>query len=116
MTTAEQVPDWLTSDNPRVVWDGALGSLDAALQGLAAGGEQASPDRVVPLTAAASAGFAYLDREGFAAVGPVILAPLAEVTYALLRAAAAGTPDDVEAAALGVCCVLGVDPESLAAS
>ena len=54
MTTAEQVPDWLTSDNPRVVWDGALGSLDAALPGLAAGGEQASPDRVVPLTAAAS--------------------------------------------------------------
>ena len=114
MSAAETSPEWLTSENPQIVWDGALSSLDLALQGLAEGGEKASDDYVVPLTAAASAGFAFLDREGFAAVGPVIMAPLAEVTYALLRAAAEGTAADVESAALGVCCVLGVDPQTLA--
>ena len=113
MTTAEQAPDWLASDDPQVVWNGAMSSLDEALQGLAGGGKNAASVYVVPRAAAASAGFAFLDREGFAAVGGIIMAPLAEVTYALLRAAAEGTTEDVEAAALGVCCVLGVDPTSL---
>lgn len=102
-------PTWLASEDPEVVWTGAMASLDEALQALAAGGEAAAADHVVPLAAAASAGFAFLDREGFAAVGKVILAPLAEVTYALLRAVAEGTEQDVEAAVLGVCCALDVD-------
>ncbi len=113
MTTSEEAPSWLASPDPEVVWGGAMGSLDEALQGLAAGGDTASSAYVVPRAAAASAGFAFLDREGFAAVGSIIMAPLAEVTYALLRAAAEGTPEDVEAAALGVCCVLGVDPTTI---
>ena len=102
-------PEWLTSEDPQVVWKGAMGSLDAALQGLSAGGEAATAAVVVPAVAAASAGFAFLDREGFAAVAGVIMAPLAEVTYALLRAVAEGSEQDIEAATLGVCCALDVD-------
>lgn len=102
-------PAWLTSEDPQVVWKGAMGSLDAALQGLSAGGDAATAAVVVPQVAAASAGFAFLDREGFAAVAGVIMAPLAEVTYALLRAVAEGSEQDVEAATLGVCCALDVD-------
>jgi hypothetical protein len=107
-------PAWLSAEDPQVVFAGAMGSLDEALQGLAAGGDTAAAAYVVPRAAAASAGFAFLDREGFAAVGRVILAPLAEVTYALLRAVAEGGPDDVEAAVLGVCCALDVDLADLA--
>ena len=102
-------PEWLTSEDPQVVWKGAMGSLDAALQGLSAGGDAATAAVVVPQVAAASAGFAFLDREGFAAVAGVIMAPLAEVTYALLRAVAEGSEKDIEAATLGVCCALDVD-------
>lgn len=111
MTATEEPspPEWLSSEDPEVVWTGAMGSLDQALQGLSAGGELAAAGHIVPLAAAAAAGFAFLDREGFAAVGKVILAPLAEVTYALLRAVAEGTEQDVEAATLGVCCALDVD-------
>ncbi len=107
-------PEWLASEDPQVVWQGAMGALDEALQGLHAGGEAAAASYVVPRAAAASAGFAFLDREGFAAVGRVILAPLAEVTYALLRAVAEGTEQDIEAATLGVCCALDVDLADLA--
>ncbi len=102
-------PEWLTSEDPQVVWKGAMGSLDAALQGLSAGGDAATAAVVVPKVAAASAGFAFLDREGFAAVAGVIMAPLAEVTYALLRAVAEGSEQDIDAATLGVCCALDVD-------
>ena len=112
MTGDEQepaAPDWLSSDDPQVVWKGAMASLDEALVGLATHGETAAAGYVVPRTAAAAAGFAFLDREGFAAVGSVVMAPLAEVTYALLRAVAEGTEQDVEAATLGVCCALDVD-------
>lgn len=108
-------PAWLASEDPQVVWRGAMDSLDEALVGLSSDGKHSVAAYVVPRTAAAAAGFAFLDREGFAAVGKVVMAPLAEVTYALLRAVAEGTRQDVEAAALGVCCALDVDPVQVAA-
>lgn len=112
---APDPPAWLTADDPEVVWTGALGSLDEALQGLAGGGATAAASYVVPRVAAAAAGFAFLDREGFAAVGKVIMAPLAEVTYALLRACAEGSEQDIDAATLGVCCALDVDLADMSA-
>ena len=113
MTATEELPDWLASDDPQVVWKGAMCSLDEALVHLNAPTDHDLAGFVVPRAAASSAGFAFLDREGFASVGGVVMATLAEVTYALLRAAGDGTPEDVEAAALGLCCVLGVDAASL---